>query len=458
MFDLNDLDTSNVRPETGGTKSDLKREAGLFQVVTYGVGNIVGAGIYVLIGEASGLAGGLVWLAFLIGAVVALFTGLSYAELSSMYPKAASEYVYLGKAYGNRLLAFTTEWTMLITEIIAAAAVSIGFAGYFSNEFGTAELPVAALLLVILTLIAIGGVKQSLRLNTVLSLLAVSGLIVVVVAGLGKSGPVSYTSSPSGIGGVFGAAILVFFAYIGFDNMSNLSEETKNPEKTIPRGLLIAVAITTALYIIVGLAIVSLAPLRQLAVSQAPLAYAVSLAFGPVGFDVITVIALLTTFNTVLVLLIVSSRIIYGMSREKALPKLFGLVSKRTRTPVVASIVTLIVALSFLPLGSIGIIAKVTSFGSLLTFALVNLALLHLRRVAPHLTRPFKTPLSIRWISLTASLGLVSGIALMSQFDELSILLGLMLPISGITLYLLFGSRRSLGVDAALHQPHEVNR
>ncbi len=449
-------ETSNVGPEPTKAKPALRREAGLFQIVTYGVGNIVGAGIYVLIGEASGLAGGLIWLAFLVGAVVALFTGLSYAELSSMYPKAASEYVYLGKAYGNRLLSFLTEWTMLITEIVAAAAVSIGFAGYFSNEFGVPELPVAVLLLMILTLIAIGGLKVSLRLNTILSLVAVSGLLIVIVAAFGKSGSVTYTSSTNGIGGVFGAAILVFFAYIGFDNMANLSEETRNPEKTIPRGLLVAVGITTFLYIIVGLAAVSLAPLAQLAASEAPLAYVVSFAFGPVAFDVVTVIALLTTFNTVLVLLIVSSRIIYGMASEKALPAMFGRVYKHTRTPVVASIATLVIALSFLPLGSIGIIAKVTSFGSLLTFALVNLALLHLRRVAPHLSRPFKTPLSVRWISLTALLGLVSGIVLMVQFDALSIVLGLMLPLSGIVLHLLFGSRRLLRVDTALHQSHEA--
>src|SRR5712692_11014765 len=157
----------------------LKREAGLFQVVTYGVGNIIGAGIYVLVGEASGLAGGLIWLAFLVGAFVALFTGLSYAELSSMYPKAASEYVYLGRAYGNRLLSFLTQWTMLITELVAAAAVSIGFAGYLSSALDVPVEPVASTLLVVLTLIAITGVKGSLRLNTILSLVAITGLLVV---------------------------------------------------------------------------------------------------------------------------------------------------------------------------------------------------------------------------------------------------------------------------------------
>ena len=172
---------------------------------------------------------------------------------------------------------------------------------------------------------------------------------------------------------------------------------------------------------LVGIATVSLASLEGLASSDAPLAYAVSVPLGPVAYDILTVIALLTTFNTVLVLLIVSSRIIYGMAREGALPRFLGTLSNRTRTPIIASIIILVVTLAFLPLGKVGIIAKVTSFGSLLTFALVNIALLHLRRVAPHLRRPFKAPVSIGWVSFTALVGVVSCLALLTQFDWLSI-------------------------------------
>src|SRR6266571_1047378 len=430
----------------------LKSEAGLFQVVTYGIGNIIGAGIYVLVGEASGLAGGLIWLAFLVGAFVALFTGLSYAELSSMYPKAASEYVYLGRAYGNRLLSFLTPWTMLITELVAAAAVSIGFAGYFSSALAVPIEPVAATLLVVLTLIAITGVKGSLRLNTILSLVAITGLLIVVLAAAGRFGNVSYVASPNGLTGVLGATVLVFFAYIGFDNMSNLSEDTKQPEKTIPRGLLIAVALTTILYLAIGLAAVTLASWQDLAASEAPLAFAAATTLGPAAFDLLTVMALLTTLNTVLVLLIVPSRIIYGMAREGALPMVLGRINKRTRTPLVASIVALLIALAFLPLGQVGLIAKVTSFGSLLTFALVNLALLHLRRVAPYVSRPFKAPFSIGWISLTGLTGLVSSLALLTQFDWFSVALGLLLPFTGMLLHLVLGRRSVPWTDCRLHQ------
>lgn len=436
-------------------KPRLRKEAGLLQVVAYGIGNIVGAGIYVLVGDAAGIAGNAIWLAFALGAVAALFTGLSYAELSSMYPKAASEYVYLGKAYGNRALAFITEWIMLITEIIASAAVSLGFAGYLSNLTGLALAPVAAILLVTLTLVALLGVKASLGLNTILSLVAIGGLILVFLAGFGRLGTISYTYSPTGAIGILSASSLVFFAYIGFDNMANLSEETKRPEKTIPRAILIAVALSTLLYIAVGLAAVSLVPWEQLSVSEAPLALAVSVTLGPTAYDVLAVIALMTTLNTVLVLLIVSSRIIYGMANEGSLPAFLGKVSGKSQAPFVASLLVLILALAFLPLGNISAVAKVTSFGSLLTFALVNLALLHLRRVAPHLSRAFRTPFRIGWVSISASLGIVSCLLLLTQFDLTSVALGLTLPISGIAVYFLISKSGLPSADRAIHEPHQ---
>jgi len=434
----------------------LKKEAGLFQVVAYGIGNIIGAGVYVLVGDASGLAGSAVWLAFLVGAIVALFTGLSYAELAAVYPKAASEYVFLGRAYGNRALSFLTQWMMLVTEVVAAAAVALGFAGYLSTVVSVPLIPTAAVLLILLTVVVSTGIKQSLKLNFVLSLIAIGGLVVVVGAGLGKLGSASYVASPSGIPGILAATVLVFFAYIGFDNISNLSEETKDPEKTIPRGLLISLAVSTVLYILVGLVSVSLVPWQRLATSEAPLALAVSSVMGQSGSDILTVAALLTTLNTVLVLLLVSSRIIYGLGREGALPRALGRVNRRTSAPILASFVTLAIALLILPLGQIETIARVTSFGSLLTFALVNLALLHLRRVAPHLRRPFKVPLSIGWVSVTGLLGLISCLLLLTQFDWLSVALGLCLPVSGMILDVVMRGRREITtVDASLHQTHE---
>jgi len=433
--------------------STLPRQLGLFQVVTYGIGNIVGAGIYVLVGDAAGLAGSSIWLSFLIGAIVAGFTGLTYAELSSMYPRAASEYIYVGRAYGSRLLSFATEWTMLITEIVAASAVSIGFAGYLKAILGTPILPVAVILLLSLTLIASAGAEYWLKVNTALSILAIAGLIIVILLGSTSISRMQYAPPQGGIAGVIGASILVFFAYIGFDNMSNIAEDTKNPETTIPRGLIIAIVVTTILYVLVGISAVSLVAPSQLSSSDAPLALAASSKLGVAGFYLISAIALMTTMNTVQVLVIVSSRIIYGMAKEHALPSTPSYVSKNTRTPLLAIATVFIIALAFLPLSSASAIARVTSFGSLVTFALVNIALLHLRRTAPSVKRPFKAPISIGWFSITAAIGLVLCIALLFQFDLQSLILGILLPASGAVVYLAFTSRIKESGEL-LHEPH----
>ncbi len=433
-----------------GRPRKLKRAIGLFQLVAYGIGNIIGAGIYVLVGAASGLAGNGIWLAFLIGAVIALFTGLSYAELGSMYPHAASEYMYVGRASGRRMLSFLSEWVMLITEIVAAATVSLGFALYFQSIYAVPMVPLAAILLCGLTLLVMLGIKESLKVNTVLSIVAVIGLLIVISAGVPRLGTINYLELPHGMTGVLGASILVFFAYIGFDNIVNLGEETKKPHINIPKGILISIVVTTILYILVGFAAISLVPWNTLSTSDAPLALAASATLGPVAFVVLTFAALFTTLNTVIVLLIVSSRIIYGMAKEGALPSVLSKLGKKTSAPYVASAVTLVVALSFLSLGGIDIIAEITSFGSLLVFTLINLSLLHLRKIAPNLKRPFKAPLSIGWLSITALIGAISCFALLTQFDAESILLGLMLPVSGIIMYLISNRNFGMRLDSAL--------
>ena len=435
----------------------LRREAGLWQLVAYGVGNIIGAGIYVLVGEACRTAGGMVWLAFVIGAVIALLTGLSYAELGAMYPRAASEYVFLGRAYGSRTVAFLTEWTMLATEVVAGSAVALGFAGYLNDLTGAPVVPSAVCLIVGIGAVTLLGIRGSLFLNTALSLVAIGGLILVSALGFLRPTPgvvPEHLTSPFGAAGVLAAAALVFFAYIGFDNITNLAEETKEPERNIPRGLMLSVLLSTILYVLVGLAVTSLAPWQDLSQSEAPLALAASRALGRPAYHVLAVAALLTTLNACLVLMTVSSRIVYGMSREGALPARAGRVNRRG-APFLAVILVALAMMGTLALGSSAAIARVTSFGSLITFALVNLAMLHLRRAAPSLARPFRAPLSIGWLSVTALLGLISCLVMMTRFDVPSVLLGLSLPLSGLLVHLLFRPRRRRVESEPLHEPHE---
>ena len=446
---------NDVKPTVKPTSPSLKRNIGLFQLIMYGIGNIVGAGIYVLVGDAASMAGGMIWFSFLVGAIIASFTGLTYAELSSMYPRAASEYVYIGKAYGNRLLSFSIEWTMIITEIIAMTAVSLGFAGYMSGLTGLPVLPVAASLLVLLTIINGIGTKSSFLLNTILSIVAICGLVLVIAVGTAKLPSIQYFSAPSGISGILGASILIFFAYIGFDNIANISEDTKRPERALPLGLIISVLVTTILYILVGVCVVGLVPLSQLGLSNAPLALAVSMVIGPSAYFIISIIALLTTLNTVLVLMIATTREIFGMSREGALPKFLGTIDRRTGSPFIAAVVVLFASLIALSLGNLKNIAEITSFGALIIFALVNISLLHLRKVAPNAPRPFKAPLNVGWFSIPAFLGLLSCLIMLTQFTPIIASIGILLPISGAIAYMFMTIRNPLVKDESIHERHE---
>ena len=217
--------------------SELKRHMGLFQLTMYGTGLILGAGIYVLIGEAACFAGNAVWVSFALGSVVALFAGFSYAELSSIFPKAAAEYVFIKNAFKNNFFAFIIGWLTAITSIITAATVALGFGGYFA-EFVNIPIIISAIgLLVILSIVNFIGIRESAWTNTIFTIIEASGLILIIVIGFTFVSPesIDYTESPSGLTGIAIAFVLIFFAFIGFEDMANIAEEVKKPRKTLPK-------------------------------------------------------------------------------------------------------------------------------------------------------------------------------------------------------------------------------
>lgn len=242
--------------ELGGPRRaespSLRRVLGLLEVTAGGVGIIIGAGIYVLLGAATAEAGSLVWVAFLGAAVLSALTGLSYAELSSMFPSAAGEYEYTRHAVPE-WLAFVVGWTMIVGLVVAAATVSIGFTRYIAY-FIDVDIRLGSIaLLVIASVVAMVGIKQSARLTVGLSAVQVGGLVFVAAIGLPHVGEVDLFSGP-GLGGVLAGAALVFFAFIGFDEVITLAEETRDPRRTVPRALLLALALSTALYVTVAIA------------------------------------------------------------------------------------------------------------------------------------------------------------------------------------------------------------
>lgn len=412
----------------------LKRSLDLFGAAVYGVGIILGAGIYVLIGSAVGLAGNSVWLSFVIGAIISSFTGLSYAELSTMFPMAAAEYVYVKNAFKSQLLAFLTGWLIIFSGMVSIATVSLGFSSYFSALFGTPKLLVAVVLVALLSVLNFVGIKQSSRVNILFTAIEIGGLLLVIILGLGEFGGVNYFEVPS-VSGVFAAAALVFFAYLGFEDIVNIAEETKNPSRNIPKALIIAIVVTTVFYVLVALSVVNLANWETLGVVDAPLAYAVSTVLGSDGFTLLSYVALFATANTVLIGLIVGSRMIYGMAKDSAFPRLLSRIHGKTRTPWVAVLCMMLLSVVFILLENIDLVANLTSLGVLVTFALVNLSVIWLRYKKPELNRPFKVPIKIGGFPVIPFLGLLSCLLMVTQFNIDLISVGAVVLVAGALFY-----------------------
>ena len=424
----------------GEGKAPLARPLGLTAVTLSGIGIILGAGIYALIGTAAASAGNAVWLSFALSAVIALFTALSYAELSSIYPKAGAEYEYTAAAVGG-YIAFIVGWLIIFAGLVGAATVALGFGGYFAVLSGYGAVPAAAALICILTVILVIGVRESTAVAGLFTLIEGGGLILVIIAGVPYLGRVDYLEMPFGATGLFSAAALVFFAFMGFEEMVKFSEETRDPEKTVPRALLIALAVCTVLYILVCIAAVSVVGWEGLAASGAPFAEVASAAWGPSGAAVLSVIALFATANTVLLMLLAASRISYGMARSGVLPSLLSRVHRTRRTPWVAILAMAAGSVLFLFAGDIGFVANVTNFTLFATFVIVNLAVIILRYREPDRVRPFPVPGRIAWVPVVPVLGIVSCLFLFLQLTVEVMAIGTVLVIIGGIAALFAGER-----------------
>lgn len=407
--------------------SELKRHMGLFQLTMYGTGLILGAGIYVLIGEAAGFAGDSVWIAFVMGSIVALFAGFSYAELSSVFPKAAAEYVFIKNAFKNNFFAFLIGWLTAITSIITAATVALGFGGYFA-EFVNIPIIISAVgLLCILSIVNFIGIRESAWTNTIFTIIEASGLILIIVIGFtfASPEPVNYTESPSGLSGIVIAFVLIFFAFIGFEDMANIAEEVKKPKKTLPKAIILSVVISGILYVLVSLAVVRVVNWEELATSAAPMALVAERGMGSEAHILLSAIALFAITNTVLITLVAGSRIFYGMAKEKVFPTILERVHFKTKTPWIAVIIILITSIIFSLVGDIVIIANITVFAIVITFAAVNLAVIVLRYTEPDIERKFKVPINIGKFPILPLFGVGISIYMGFQFEIEVVLVGI---------------------------------
>jgi len=393
--------------------AELKRTLGLTSCVFFGVGSILGAGIYTLIGKVAGLSGNFIWLSFAMASVSALFTAFSYAELSAAFPKAGGEYEYAKKAFGKKTGVFLGI-TISLNGIISGATVAIGFAGYLSGLVGLPLLACALGIIVLLFGVNAMGIRGSSVVNILFTTIEAGGLLFVIYAALPYFGEVNYLEVPEGgNNGILAASALAFFAYIGFEEIVKLAEETKAPEKNIPRALFIASAIVMVIYALVAISAVSVIPYQELGESTGPLADVIGKDYGRTGVIVISVIALFATGNTILSNMLGSSRVLFQMSKETKALKLFSFVSPKGKVPLAALFLILLLMAAFALIGNIETTARIATVFIFITFVVVNLAVIVLRVRHKELPRPYRIPLNIKNIPLFSVLGILTTLVLL---------------------------------------------
>ena len=362
----------------------LKRSLGLPLVALYGLGNILGAGIYVLVGKVAGFAGDGTILAFLMAMIVAAFTAFSYMELSSRYPVSASVSVYLHKAFKKQWLSVLVGLIMVGGGVASAAALAQGFAGYLQFFINVPTILASVGLLVILGLIAIKGINESAKVAALFTVLEVTGLLMVIWFGREAFNHIEITRLITvdpvlGVGGLVAGMFLAFYAFIGFEDMVNVAEEAKNPRRTMPLAILISLVVSTILYLLVAFVAITNVDANDLSASNAPLALVMEKS-GDSHPLLLAFIGAIATMNGIIVQIIMGSRFLYGLAKQNWIHKLFATIHPTRKTPVVATVIvvgSMIAGTILLPLVSL---AQITSLLVLIIFALVNTALIVIKR------------------------------------------------------------------------------
>lgn len=397
----------------------LSRSLTLTQLCFYGVGTIVGAGIYTIVGEAAGQAGSATWVSLLLAGLVAFITALSYAELIAAFPKAGAEYQFLKAAFPNwRVLAFLAGFLIALNCAATSATVSLAFAGYLGVFLPLPPALTALGLLGACTVLNVAGIRQSTWASILLICVEVGGLLLLVALGFLNLEVLGRIEMPSAgqAAAIFSTAALVFFIYIGFEDVANLAEEAKEPRRDVPRALLVSVSLVSAIYLLVIWVLLAGGEPERLAGSRSPLTDA-GAAIAPWLGPVLAVTALFATASTALVSLVSISRMLFGMARDGDMPQALSRTVSRRKSPWVAALALFGAACALLPLGQLKTIASISALGVLLVFIGVQLALIRLRFVQPDLERPFRVAGALGRLPLLPVLGALSAAALTTQFE-----------------------------------------
>lgn len=406
-------------------KSTLARNMGLFSLIVYGVGDMVGSGIYGTIGRAAGEMGNAVWLSFVVSMFAAMLTGLSYASIASRYPRAAGAAFVTQHAFRLSFLSYVIGLAVAASGLTSMATSSTVFANNLHGLTGNLAHPLlwALLFLAFMTAVNVWGIRESMWANLLCTAIEVGGLLFIIAIGMRYWGGVDYLQAapaPDGstqirLAAVFSTSVLTFFAFVGFEDMLNVAEEVKNPTRTMPWGIIIALCIVTLIYIGVAVTSVSVVDSRVLAKADAPLASITTVAAPWLPAWVYKFITLFAVANTVLINYIMGSRLLYGMARQHLLPAPLGRVHRTRRTPHIAIFTLLIVVLGLVIAASsragadaVKDLGKATGLLLLTCFTIVNAALVVLKLRPGEPRGSFEVPLLVPIIAMLINITLVA--------------------------------------------------
>lgn len=419
---------------------------GLFALLVYGIGDILGAGIYALLGKVVAETGTQAWLSFTIALTIALLTALGYAELTSRFPRSGGASHFVHRAFGHPGLSFVVGWLALSVSLVSMATLSRAFYGYLHGLGAGLPAPlVIGAFLGVVTLINLWGIRQSSYTNMVSTLVEVSGLLLVVVAGAyflfsREGAPASPSPTSLNTLSLMEGAVLAFYAFIGFEDLANVAEESKDPERNLPIAILGSLLCAGVFYSLIAWISTSVVSPAQLASSSAPLAEVVKHSGIGVPVSIFGFVALFAVANTCLLNFITGSRLIYGMAEEKLIPSFFTSLLPKFSTPYVAILCMLPVAFTLAVLGDLSFLAGTTSVLILGVFCFSHAALLKVKWRESGKAKGFRVPIFVPALALVANLGL----AAFSQGK--SLLLAVLIAVFGIGIYWLVAAR---GIDAA---------
>ena len=405
--------------DAGARPPVLRREIGLFGATALGIGAIIGSGIFIVTGIVAGVAGPAMIFSIIIAGVIAVFSAMSVAELGAYLPKEGGTYAYAQKLI-SPFAGFIAGWIWVFSNIFVGAAVSLGFAHYFVTLFPAVPVKIVAVVIcLVFIIINYIGLKESVLFNNILVTAKVLILLFFVAFGLGFFHPGNFTPlAPEGAMGILSGAALIFFAYTGFARVTIMAEEVKDPEKTIPRSIYLALGISTVIYLLVSVVAVGLAGAPALAQSGSPLADAIGITGSTGAVLLISLGAMIATASVLLTTIMGISRIVFSMARSQDLPLLFGRIHPRFRTPCYAIAITGACMIAALLFADLLLVVAVSTFAMLVYYLIANIAALRL---------PWEYRRYPSWIPAIGALSCIWLIAFLSPYSWIIGCIGLLI-------------------------------